>query len=132
MKKILFVLLVLCLPILSGHHFSSQTGIDEILQTTTGVAANGAGTGIAVDSTHPDAFSIEVIRTAGATDTVEVDLECSQDNSAWAQMNTVTSVAGGSNSVGNTNRACKYIRYNVVTVGAGNTHTITIAAFHAG
>ncbi len=133
MKKLLLLLGLFVLPgIVWAHQFSTQTGIDDQTLTTTGVTGTGAGTSVAVSGVHPDAYAVSVIRTAGSTDVVEVDLECSQDNSAWAQMNTITTVAGGSNGAGNANRACNFIRYNVVTVGSGNTLTIIISAFHAG
>lgn len=103
-------------------------------QTTTGVAANGAGTSVDMTTTPMSKYTISVLRTAGATDTVNIGMQCSLDNANFqnpVNMPTVLSIAGGFTILSDTSAngvPCLYMRYNVGTVGAGNTLTIRLLA----
>lgn len=97
-------------------------------QSTTGITTNAAGTTVTMTTTPMNKYTMIINRTAGATDVVEIDLECSIDNVAVVQIATITSLVGEPvlASVGNT--PCNLMRYNVVTVGAGNTLAIDLLA----
>jgi hypothetical protein len=97
-------------------------------QSTAGVNANGAGTAVDMTVTPMNNYTLGVTRTAGATDVVEIDLECSGNGTNYFQIATVTSVAGGFGFANQPDTPCRFMRYNVVTVGAGNTHTIQLIA----
>ncbi len=99
-------------------------------QTTAGVNANGAGTAINMTTTPMKYYTISVLRTAGATDAVTVFFECSLDGTNFISLApAITTIAGGFNLVPSTTPAsCLYGRYNVNTIGAGNTLTIRLLA----
>ncbi len=98
-------------------------------QSTTGINANGAGTTLSMATTPMAKFTLLVDRTAGATDVVEIDLECSLDATIFAATTaTITSLAGEPVLVALATTPCVAIRYNVVTVGVGNTLTIQLLA----
>lgn len=95
-------------------------------QTTASVTGTGTGTTVDMTTTPMNNYTLAVIRTAGATDAVEIDLECSGDNSNFFEIATVTSVAGGSGFATQPDTPCLYMQYNVVDEGSGNTLTIQI------
>lgn len=72
----------------------------------------------------PTKHSIVVKRTAGSTDVIDVDLDLSDDNTAWE---TIATLASSSTPVQTSvvDKMGKYIRIIVNTVGAGNTLTLT-------
>lgn len=110
----------------------------SFFQSTTGVNANGAGTAVDMTTTPMRYFTMLIDRTAGATNAVEIDLECSLDGVIWPangySLVTITdlSVEPARVSTASTDQLaigpCNYMRYNVVTVGAGNTLTIQLLA----
>jgi len=102
-------------------------------QTTTGIVANGAGTAINMTTTPMSKFTIIVDRTAGSTNTVEINLEGSYDGVIWPGTNQsiiqILSLAVEPAMVRDgVSGPFNYIRYNVVTIGAGNTVTIQLLA----
>lgn len=90
-------------------------------QSTGGITANGAGTAVNMTVAPASQYTMIVDLTAGSTTTVEVDLECSIDGTDYAQMATITSLAAEPALIGAQGVPCFYMRYNVVTVGSGNT-----------
>jgi hypothetical protein len=99
-------------------------------QTTTGITGDGAGTALNMSTTPMSKFSLVVDRTAGSTDTVEIDLELSYDNGIWFKSGaTVTTLATDPNvGFSGAVEPSLYVRYRVVTVGSGNTLTVQIIA----
>ena len=97
-------------------------------QATTGVTTNAAGTAVNLTTTPMSKFTMVIDRTVGATDTVEVDFECSLDNAIWVQIMTTTSLASEPTLASQDGTPCNHMRYNVVTVGAGNTLTVQLLA----
>lgn len=98
-------------------------------QSTTGIDADAsAGTAIDMTETPMSDYVMVIDRTAGSQDVVEVDLECSLDNSIFAQMGTVTDLSTEPTFTNVNDIPCNYIRYNVVTVGSGNTLTVQLLA----
>jgi hypothetical protein len=97
-------------------------------QSTTGVTTNVAGTTVTMTTTPPTKYTMIIDRTAGATDVVEIDLQCSINNTAFVQIATITSLVNEPvlTSIGDI--PCAYLRYNVVTIGAGNTVSIDLLA----
>jgi hypothetical protein len=79
-------------------------------------------------------FTLVIDRTVGATDAVEIDLECSIDGTIWPantmEIVSIVTLAVEPARAGSTTSTipCNYMRYNVVTVGAGNTLTIQLLA----
>jgi hypothetical protein len=73
-------------------------------------------------------YTMIIDRTAGTTDVVEIDLQCSINNTAFVQIATITSLVNEPvlTSIGDI--PCAYMRYNVVTVGSGNTVSIDLLA----
>lgn len=90
--------------------------------TSTGVNANGAGTTRDASTSAYSNFSMQVVRTAGASAYV-VDMEGSLDNANWVSIGTLSSSAA-SDMIHITNKPLRYYRYNVTTIGAGNTLSI--------
>ncbi len=104
---------------------------NQFTQSTTGIVANGAGTAVNMTTTPMSKYTMIVDRTVGATDIVAINLECSIDGVIWPATGNVISVTTLAveptrNSAGDT--PCQYMRYNVVTIGAGNTVTIQLLA----
>ncbi len=101
-------------------------------KTVTGIAANGAGTSINMSDVPMSKYTMIIDRTAGTTDVVAINLECSYDNVIWPGTTqsiinvTTLAVEPTRNSAGDV--PCNYIRYNVVTIGTGNTVTIQLIA----
>ncbi len=97
-------------------------------QSTTGITANGAGTAKDMRSFPPARYSMQVTRTAGSTNAVEIRLELSLDGSNWWSAGSITDLSTNPNLISVADRPANYMRYNVVTVGAGNTLAIQIIA----
>jgi len=97
-------------------------------QTTAGITANGAGSPLNMATTPCKNYTMMIDRTVGATDVVEIDLEGSIDGTDFAQIATITSLVGEPVTVSAINLPYSVVRYNVVTVGAGNTLQIHLLA----
>jgi hypothetical protein len=97
-------------------------------QSTTGITTNAAGTTVTMTTTPMSKYTMIIDRTAGTTDVVEIDLQCSINNTAFVQIATITSLVNEPvlTSIGDI--PCAYMRYNVVTVGSGNTVSIDLLA----
>lgn len=90
-------------------------------QSTASITGNGAGTTLVMTTTPMSDHTMQIDRTAGTTDAVEIDLECSLDGTDFTQIATITSLVGEPVIATAVDTPCPQIRYNVVTVGAGNT-----------
>lgn len=101
---------------------------NQFVQSTTGITTNAAGTTVTMTTTPMSKFTMVVDRTAGATNTVEVDLECSVNNTAFVQIATITDLTNEPVLTSLDGTPCAYMRYNVITVGAGNTLSIGLLA----
>lgn len=98
-------------------------------QSTAGINADAsAGTAVDMTKTPMSDYAMVIDRTAGAQNVVEVDIECSLDNSIFAQIGTVTDLSAEPTFTNVNGVPCNYIRYNVVTVGSGNTLTVQLLA----
>ncbi len=98
-------------------------------QAVTGIAADSsAGTILDMTQTPMSKFTMVIDRTAGATDVVEVDIECSLDGTIFVQVATVIDLASEPALISTDGTPCRWFRYNVVTVGAGNTLTVQLLA----
>ena len=102
-------------------------------KSTTGITTDaGGGTAIDMSSTPMSKYTMIIDRTAGATDVIEIHLECSLDGTIWSNTNdaliSVTTTANEPTRNSFNGGPCQQIRYNVVTVGAGNTLTIQLLA----
>lgn len=97
-------------------------------QTTSSITTNAAGTILDITTTPMSKYTLLVDRTAGSTDTVEVDLECSLGGGIYVQIATITDLTNEPVLASQDGTPCNYIRYNVVTVGSGNTLIIVILA----
>lgn len=101
-------------------------------QATTGITTNAAGTAVNMTTTPMRTYTMIIDRTVGATDVVDIALQCSHDGTIWpgATFNTlsVTTLAGEPTRTSVGVIPCNFMRYNVVTVGAGNTLTIQLLA----
>lgn len=123
--KIAIILFVLFLPVIGlaqiAPHFKGSTA---------SITTNGAGTAVDLSLGPPTAYTMTVERTAGATNVVEIDLECSASSTgAFVQIATVTDLTSGPALASpNTRIPCLRMRYNVITVGAGNTLKIELLA----
>lgn len=95
-------------------------------QTAAGITANGAGTTISLTQTTVSKFTLQVVRTAGASAYV-VALEGSINGTNWVPIGTLSSSAA-TDMVHVVNKALTNVRYNVTTVGAGNTLTTLLLA----
>lgn len=118
-----------------GALFTATTELDggtadvishSFTQATTGITTNAAGTTVTMATTPMSKHNMIIDRTAGATNTVEVDLECSLNGAIWVQIATITDLTNEPALASQDGTACSSMRYNVVTVGAGNTLTIQL------
>ncbi len=101
---------------------------NSFVQSTTGVATNAAGTTVTMTTTPMSKYTMIIDRTAGSTNVVEVDLQCSINNVAFIQIATITDLTNEPVLSSVTDVPCNYMRYNVVTVGSGNTLAIDLLA----
>ncbi len=101
---------------------------NSFTQSTTGVVANGAGTTVSMVTTPMQAYTMVIDRTAGTTNVVEIDLQCAINNVAFVQIATITDLTNEPVLASITGVPCQQMRYNVVTVGAGNTLAIDLLA----
>jgi hypothetical protein len=93
--------------------------------TTNGVVGPTHGS----SSSVVNIFTVQVVRTAGTTDAVDVDLEGSLDGTTFFKLgDVVTSVAGGTAAGFVVDRPVPFWRYRVVVVGSGNTLRVHICA----
>jgi len=94
-------------------------------ELVSGIDANGTGDAFDMEATPMSKFTLTVDRTAGATDTVNVAFQCSLDGASFITILAVTDLSAEPvlQSVGDT--PCLQVRYNVGTVGAGNTLTVS-------
>lgn len=95
-------------------------------QSTTGITTNAAGTTLAMSTTPMSKHTMVIDRTAGSTDVVEIDLECSLDGTIFVQIGTITDLSNEPVLTSVDGTPCMDVRYNVVLVGAGNTLTIQL------
>jgi len=108
----------------------SQT-IEQVLDETviiqdTGFTAD-TNTGTVVDALGtygfiPDKVGISVVRSAGATAVVDVDIQHSYDNTNFTQA--VNATASDGTVVTATGKLARYWRVYITTVGVGNTLTV--------
>lgn len=101
---------------------------NSFTQSTTGVTTNAAGATVTMTGTPMSKYTMIVNRTVGSTNIVEIDLECSIDNTAFVQISTATDLTNEPVLVATGDIPCRYMRYNVVTVGSGNTLAIDLLA----
>lgn len=101
---------------------------NQFVQSTTGVTTNAAGTTVTMTTTPMNKYTMIIDRTAGTTNVVEIDFQCSINNTAFVQIATIIDLTNepALTSIGDI--PCDYMRYNVVTVGAGNTLAIDLLA----
>lgn len=97
-------------------------------QSTTGITTNGEGATVVMTTSPMNKYTMIVDRTAGATDVVEIDLQCSINNVAFVQIATILTLVGEPTLTSIGDVPCRYIRYNVVTIGVGNTLSIDLLA----
>src|SRR3990172_7831233 len=97
-------------------------------QSTTGITTNAAGTVVNMTTTPMSKLAMIVDRTAGATNTVDVRVEASFDGTIFVQVAQITDLTTEPVYISTSDVPSKYMRYNVVTVGAGNTLTIQLLA----
>ncbi len=95
-------------------------------QNTIDITTNGTGTTVDMTQTPMSKYTMVVNRTAGATNVVEIDFECSLNDTAFVQKGTIITLATNPFSVSLGDVPCNQMRYNVVTVGAGNTLDIDL------
>jgi len=91
-------------------------------QTVTGITAASTGANLDLSTTPKVNHTIQILRTAGSTDVVSIPLQCSLDGVNFFQIGIVTNLSTAVFAFATT--SCDFIRYDVVTVGAGNTLTI--------
>lgn len=120
------------LTVIDLNYHKNGTVWDQVrgsfTQSTTGITGNGAGTTVTMTTTPMSKYTMIIDRTAGSTNVVEVDLQCSVNNTAFVQINTVTDLTNEPVLVATGDIPCNYLRYNVVTVGSGNTLAIDLLA----
>lgn len=97
-------------------------------QSTTGITTNAAGITADMSTTPMSEYTMIIDRTAGATNVVEIDLQCSINNTAFIQIATIIDLTNEPVLTAIGDVPCLYMRYNVVTVGAGNTLAIDLLA----
>lgn len=98
-------------------------------QELTGIVANATQATVDMTTTPMSKYTLVVDRTVGATDVVEINLECSINNTAFIIIATITSLTVEPaliNPAGDI--PCNRYRVDVVTVGAGNTLAIDTLA----
>lgn len=120
-------------PVFAGNYnfFGTSSwfpNVSHYSQSTTGVTTNAAGTTVDMTNTPPTKYTMVIDRTVGATNVVEIDLQCSINNTAFVQVATITDLTNEPALTSTDGTPCVYMRYNVVTVGAGNTLAIDLLA----
>jgi hypothetical protein len=74
-------------------------------------------------------FTVTVLRTAGSTDTVSIQLQISSDGATWLTAGTVvTDVTNGGGFGVVFDQPASFWRARCTTVGSGNTLTVDIVA----
>ena len=95
-------------------------------QSTAGVNANGAGSALSLATTPMSKFTIIVLLTIGSAAFV-VDLEGQINGIGWVPLGTLSS-SSSIDALHVVNNPVNAIRYNVTTIGGGNTMTIGLLA----
>ncbi len=95
-------------------------------QSTAGVNSNGAGTALSLATTPLSKFTIIVLLTIGSADYV-VDLEGQINGIGWVPLGTLSS-SSTTDALHVVNKPVNAIRFNVTTIGGGNTMTIGLLA----
>ena len=95
-------------------------------QSAAGVNSNGAGSTLSLATTPMSRFSIIVLLTIGSAAFV-VDLEGQINGIGWVPLGTLSS-SSAIDALHVVNKAVNAIRYNVTTIGGGNTMTIGLLA----
>ncbi len=112
-----------------AHEFNG-TSWDRIRhsfnQSTGGVNSNGAGTTLSLATTPMSKFTILVLLTAGSAAYV-VDLEGQVNGIGWVALGTLSS-SSSIDALHVVNKPVNAIRFNVTTIGGGNTMTIGLLA----
>ncbi len=112
-----------------GYEFNG-TSFDRIRhsfnQSTAGVNSNGAGTILSLATTPLSKFTIIVLLTVGSAAYV-VDLEGQVNGIGWVPLGTLSS-SSAIDALHVVNKPVNAIRFNVTTIGGGNTMTIGLLA----
>ncbi len=95
-------------------------------QSAAGVNSNGAGTTLSLATTPLSKFTIIVLLTIGSAAYV-VDLEGQVNGIGWVPLGTLSS-SSTTDALHVVNKPVNAIRYNVTTIGGGNTMTIGLLA----
>ncbi len=95
-------------------------------QSTAGVNSNGAGTTLSLATTPLSRFTIMVLLTVGSAAYV-VDLEGQVNGIGWVPIGTLSS-SSSIDALHVVNKPVNAIRFNVTTIGGGNTMTIGLLA----
>ncbi|KKN23130.1 hypothetical protein LCGC14_0908120 [marine sediment metagenome] len=95
-------------------------------QSTGSINSNGAGTTLNIATTPMSKFSLIVILTVGSSAYV-VDIEGSVNGNDWVALGSLSSSASP-DMVFVVDKAVDRIRYNVTTIGGGNTMTVRLLA----
>ncbi|KKN26919.1 hypothetical protein LCGC14_0869910 [marine sediment metagenome] len=95
-------------------------------QSTAGVNSNGAGTTLSLATTPLSKFTIIVLLTVGSAAFV-VDLEGQVNGIGWVALGTLSS-SSSIDALHVVNKPVNAIRFNVTTIGGGNTMTIGLLA----
>ena len=95
-------------------------------QSAAGVNSNGAGSTLSLATTPISKFTIIVLLTIGSAAFV-VDLEGQINGIGWVPLGTLSS-SSAIDALHVVNKAVNAIRYNVTTIGGGNTMTIGLLA----
>ena len=95
-------------------------------QSTANINSNGAGTSLSLATTPMSRFTIIVLLTAGSAAFI-VDLEGQINGIGWVPLGTLSS-SSSIDALHVVNKPVNAIRYNVTTIGGGNTMTIGLLA----
>ena len=95
-------------------------------QSTGGVNSNGAGSALSLATTPLSKFTIIVLLTVGSAAYV-VDLEGQVNGIGWVVLGTLSS-SNVTDALHVVNKPVNAIRFNVTTIGGGNTMTIGLLA----
>ncbi len=95
-------------------------------QSTAGVNSNGVGSTLSLATTPLSKFTIIVLLTIGSAAFV-VDIEGQINGIGWVPLGTLSS-SSAIDALHVVNKAANAIRYNITTIGGGNTMTIGLLA----
>ena len=118
------------LPSSAHKHEFNNTSWDRVRhsfnQSTAGVNSNGAGTTLSLATTPLSKFTIIVLLTVGSAAYV-VNLEGQVNGIGWVPLGTLSS-SSAIDALHVVNKPVNAIRFNVTTIGGGNTMTIGLLA----